>query len=88
MRLRHFPSDSAMSRYVRAGDTFEVTDDASNVLLVLSGEQLVTLLSKDLLQAGIVLELAHRLSRVKVVTPPRRLLGQHKALRHVPHPLR
>ena len=82
MRVRHFPEDSAMSRYWRVGDVFHLCDDAGNVLMTYSGAQLLALIASSRAQAQVVLDMAGGLvEHLGRVTPKRRLLGQHKPLR-------
>lgn len=93
MRVRHYPSvDSHMARYWREGDTFEVYDSGGQVVMTLSGTQLMQILASHAAQAQIVLDFAHSISHLsRDLYPKRRLLNQHKVLRmsavapHQPH---
>ena len=83
MRVRHHPSvDSAMSRYWRLTDSFDLCDDFGNVVLVLSGEQMIHWIQSHAAQAQIALDMAQAMARTdRTMYPRRRLLGQHKPLR-------
>lgn len=86
MRVRHFPTvDSSMARYWREGDTFEVYDKGGQVVMTLTGTQLMHIIAGHAAQAQIVLDFAHSLSHMgRDLYPKRRLLNQHKPLRQSP----
>lgn len=86
MRVRHYPSvDSSMARYWRPGDLFELTDNAGNVVMTFTGEQLLHRLVADVAAAKGVLDMAKAIGRTtRDLYPKRRLLAQHRALRTLP----
>jgi len=85
MRVRHYPSvDSDMARYWRESDQFELMTDQSETVLVLTGAEVMAILAKDLVQAGIIANLAKQLDTPRDLYPRRRLLGQHKSLKTLP----
>jgi len=90
MRIRHFPSDSRMSRYWLPSDAFDVCSDSGEVLLTLSGDQVSKIVAQYVMQAHTVLSLADKITEPirRDLYPARRLVGQHKALvgRPLPKP--
>jgi len=83
MRVRHFPQDSRMSRYWQLGDTFELCDDTGAVLVVWTGQQLLQLLGAEIVKSLGIIDMARALRDAgRDLYPRRRLLSQHKPLRH------
>lgn len=80
MRVQHEPSDSRMSRYWQENDKFHVCDDDSNVLVTLTGTQLLALIASHGAQAAFQAMLTRQMTS-RILFRPKRLLGQHKALR-------
>ncbi len=58
MRVRHYPTDSRMARYWAEGDAFEVYADTGDLVLTLSGMQLMQWIAAQAAQAQIVIDLA------------------------------
>ena len=82
MRIRHYPTDSCMARYWDERDVFEVYADTGDLVLTLTGAQLMQWVQAQAAQAQIVIDLAQAMARVPhTLYPMRRLQGVHRALR-------
>src|SRR3990167_7257751 len=82
MRIRHYPTDSRMARYWDERDVFEVYADTGDLVLTLTGTQLMQWVQAQAAQAQIVIDLAQAMARVPhALYPTRRLQGVHRALR-------
>src|SRR3990167_2478541 len=81
MRIRHYPTESRMARYWHEEDCFEVYADTGDLVLTLTGAQLMQWVQAQAAQAQIVIDLAQAMARVPRALYPRRLMGQHRALR-------
>src|SRR3990167_4904565 len=82
MRIRHHATDSRMARYWDEGDVFEVYADTGNLVLTLTGAQLMQWVQAQAAQAQIVIDLAQAMARLpRSAYPTRRLQGVHRALR-------
>ena len=82
MRIRHHATDSRMARYWDEGDVFEVYADTGNLVLTLTGAQLMQWVQAQAAQAQIVIDLAQAMARLpRDAYPTRRLQGVHRALR-------
>ena len=85
MRIRHYPANSRTAYYWTDSCVFEIYDSQGNLVLTLSGAELLSLLGNDLARAGIIKELAQRIgSDRRDLYPRRRLLGQHRPLKTLP----
>jgi hypothetical protein len=82
MRVRHYPTvDSKMARYWREADQFEVYDSQGQLVLTLTGSQLMQWIAAQAAQAKVVIDLARAIEGHRDLYPRRRLLGQHKPLK-------
>ena len=72
-----------MQRHISEQDVFVIYAKRSDLkpVVTLSGAELLALVSLHLAQAHAVLRLAEKAEGLRDLYPPRRLLGQHKALR-------
>ena len=85
MRVRHHPTvDSDMSRYWQLSDQFDLCDDFRQVILTLTGDQLMRIIQAHYAHVATIQDSLRQLSEHRDLYPPRRLLGQHKALRGRP----
>ena len=86
MDIKHYPSDSRMSRFWRPDDVFELylTTQSLTPEVTLSGTEMLHLVMAHYAQAHSVLTLATRVARATEPLTHRRLLGQHKPLRALP----
>ena len=78
-----------MARYWQESDVFEVYAETGDLVLTLTGAQLMQWVQAQAAQAQIVIDLAQAMARVPhALYPTRRLQGVHRALRmsaHAPH---